>query len=43
MLIRLQRSFPSYTSINLENQNYIGKIPDEKEYGVSNMMPDEYE
>ncbi len=26
-----------------ENQNYIGKIPDEKEYGVKNMMADEYE
>ena len=26
-----------------ENQNYIGKIPEEKEYGVVNMMADEYE
>ena len=26
-----------------ENQNYVGKIPDEKEYGVKNMMVDEYE
>ena len=26
-----------------ENQNYVGKIPDEKEYGVKNMMVDDYE
>ena len=26
-----------------ENQNYVGKIPDEKDYGVFNMMPEEYD
>jgi hypothetical protein len=26
-----------------ENQTYIGKIPEEKEYGVINMMADEYD
>ena len=25
-----------------QNQNYIGNIPDEKEFGVKNMMPDAY-
>ncbi len=26
-----------------ENQNYIGKIPDEKLFGAKNMMPDDYD
>jgi len=26
-----------------ENQNYIGKIPDEKQFGAKNMMPDDYD
>ena len=27
----------------IENQNYVGKIPDESEFGVKNMMPNDYD
>ena len=34
--------FPHHFN-KIENQNYVGKIPDESEFGVKNMMPNDYD
>jgi hypothetical protein len=37
----LKGHFPHYFNIE-ENQNYIGKIPDESKFGVREMSPESY-